>query len=156
MINFDPIEKNLFIGSAPQNEIDVTRLKNLKVTAILSLQSDEDFKHHRIDWKKLSKVYDTEGVLVERFPIQDFSEQDLGEKVSEPINALNRLLAVGHTVYVHCNAGICRAPATVVGYFCAHKGMPLDEALSYVRSRRPQANPYVKAVELGVIQALAK
>ena len=148
MINFDPIEPNIIIGSCPHNTIDVDRLhRMLRVTAILSLQTEDDFKYHKIDWPAMEQDYDKCGIYVQRFPIADFNEQDLGERVSEPIKALNDLLNAGHKVYVHCNAGVCRASATVVGYLCHYKGMEPQEALAYVRERRPIANPYMRAVE---------
>lgn len=150
MINFDPIEATLFIGSAPQSSVDVDRLKRLKVSAVISLQSDEDLVGNRIDWGKLQSAYQDNDMLVQRFPIMDFDEVDLGQKVAEPIQALNSLLAVGHRVYVHCNAGICRAPATVLGYLCHYRGMTLDQGLEYIRQHRPQANPYRKAVEIAL------
>lgn len=148
MINFDLIEPNLIIGSCPQNTIDVDRLhKMLRVTAVLSLQTDQDFKYHNIDWSALEQYYAKCDIYVQRFPIADFNEQDLGERVAEPIKALNRLLAVDHKVYVHCNAGVCRASATVIGYLCHYKDMQLQQALTYVREKRPIVNPYMKAVE---------
>jgi len=150
MINFNLIEDNIFIGSAPQNKVDVERIKQLKVTAILSLQSDADFKQHRIDWALLQNLYEQNDIAVQRFPIQDFNEQDLGKKVGQPIQALKQLLDVKHRVYVHCNAGVCRASATVLGYLCVYRGMTFDEGLAYLRAKRPQVNPYKKAVELAV------
>lgn len=147
MINFDRIEPNIFLGSAPQNSIDVARLKQMKITAILSLQSDGDFKSHRIDWKKLQSAYQYNQITVQRFAIIDFDESDLGNKLAEPVKALNSLLTVGHRVYVHCNAGICRAPATVLGYLCHYRDMTIDEGLEYLRLRRPQVHPYLSAVE---------
>ena len=147
MINFDPIEPNIFIGSCPQNTIDVDRLHKLRVTAVLSLQTEQDFKYHNIDWAGLQRDYEQCGIYVQRFPIADFNEKDLGERVAEPIKELNNLLNVGHRVYVHCTAGICRASATVIGYLCHYKGMQPQEALTYVRDKRPVVNPYMKAVE---------
>jgi atypical dual specificity phosphatase len=147
MINFDRIEANIFIGSAPQSHVDVARLKQMKITVVLSLQSDADFKYHRIDWKKLQSVYQANEITVQRFGIVDFDEVDLANKLTEPVKALNALLAVGHRVYVHCNAGICRAPATVLTYLCHYRGMSIDEGLEYLRRHRPQVHPYISAVE---------
>lgn len=152
MINFDRIEDNIFLGSAPQNSVDTARLKQMKVTAVLSLQSDADFKSHRIDWKKLQSSYQYNEISVQRFGIIDFDEQDLGNKLPEPIQALNQMLAIGHRVYVHCNAGICRAPATVLGYLCHYRGMTVVQGLDYLSASRPQIHPYINAVE----RALAK
>jgi len=57
------------------------------------------------------------------------------------------MLAIGHRVYVHCNAGVCRAPATVLGYLCHYRGMTVDHGLEYLRAKRPQVHPYIGAVE---------
>jgi protein-tyrosine phosphatase len=137
MINFDRIEKNIFLGSAPQNSIDAGRLKQMKITAVLSLQSDADFKSHKIDWPKLQSVY---------------QHNDMGNKLAEPVKALNALLTVGHRVYVHCNAGICRAPATVLAYLCHYRGMSIEEGLEFLRRSRPQIHPYISAVEKALLK----
>jgi len=50
MINFNRIEENIFVGSAPQGEVDATRLKQMKISAVVSLQSDHDLRSYRIDW----------------------------------------------------------------------------------------------------------
>ena len=152
MINFDRIEAEIFLGSAPQNSVDAARLAQMKVSAVLSLQSDADLRSHRIDWEKLQKTYQHNNITVQRFPIIDFDEVDLGNRLAEPIQALHGLLAVGHRVYVHCNAGICRAPATVLGYLCHYRGMSIEQGLEYIRSNRPQVHPYESAVEKALSQ----
>lgn len=150
MINFSRIEQNIFVGSAPQNEVDVSRLATMKITAILSLQSDGDLTSHRIDWAKLQNAYEHYNIQAHRFPIIDFDEVDLGEKLPEPVKRLQQILSVGHRVYVHCNAGICRAPATVLTYLCWCRGMEQAEALEYLRKERPQVHPYMSAVTLAL------
>ena len=132
--------------------MDIARLKQLRVTAVISLQSDQDFKAYKIDWKKLLTAYQRNDIVVQRFPITDFDEHDLGNKVAEPAKALHQLLEVGHRVYVHCNAGVCRAPGTVLTYLCFYRGMTIDEGLALIRQARPQANPYLRAVEKGVAE----
>lgn len=152
MINFNQVEADIFIGSAPQTSVDVARLKQMKITAVLSLQSDSDFRAHRIDWTKLKSAYQYSDISVERYPIIDFDEADLGNNLASPVKALNKLLCVGHRVYVHCNAGVCRAPATVLGYLCHYRGMELEQGLEYIRHNRPQANPYKSAVRKALEQ----
>lgn len=147
MINFDRIEDEIFVGSAPASSVDVARLKPLRITTVISLQSDEDFKTHRINFAKLQSAYNYNNIALLRYPILDFDEQDLGKRLAEPVKALNRLVSAGHRVYVHCNAGVCRAPATVLGYLCHYRGMSIDEGLAYIRQFRPQANPYISAVK---------
>lgn len=150
MINFSRIESSLFIGSAPQNEVDVSRLLKMKITAVLSLQSDADLKSHNIDWKKLQSAYEYNNIHAQRFPVIDFDELDLGEKLPAPVNTLNQMLEMQHRVYVHCNAGICRAPATVLTYLCHFRGMTPEEGLAYLRKERPQVHPYMSAVNIAL------
>jgi len=150
MINFSRIETDLFVGSAPQSELDASRLAQMKISAVVSLQSDADLKAHKIDWNQLQQAYTAAGISAHRFPIIDFDEADLGRRLPEPVKTLNKLLAVGHRVYVHCNAGICRAPATILTYFCHYRGMSVDEGLAKLRQERPQVHPYISAVELAL------
>ncbi len=152
MINFDRIEADIFVGSAPQTSVDIARLKQMKITAVLSLQSDDDFRTHRIDWPKLQSAYQYNDIHVERYPIIDFDETDLGNKLATPVTALNKLLGIGHRLYVHCNAGVCRAPATVLAYLCHYRGMELEKGLEYIRRNRIQANPYKSAVRKALVQ----
>lgn len=152
MINFARLEDNIFIGNAPANSVDVARLKNMRITAVLSLQSDEDFRTHKISPDKLNHAYAYNDIQLHRFPILDFDEVDLGNRLAAPVTALNGLLESGHRVYVHCNAGVCRAPATVLGYLCHYRGMSMLDGLNYIREHRPQANPYVSAVQRALDQ----
>lgn len=146
MINFSRIEQNIFVGSAPQSDLDVSRLVQMKITAVVSLQSDADLKAHRINWNELETAYEKTNIYPQRFPIIDFDADDLGKRLPEPVKALNALLAIGHRVYVHCNAGICRAPATVLTYFCHYRDLSPDQGLELLRAERPQVHPYMSAV----------
>ena len=147
MINFSRIEENLFLGSTPTNSVDVGRLKSINISVVLSLQSDLDFRTHRINKKKLETTYQQNNIECQRYPILDFDEQDLARRLTQPVQALDALLTAGKRVYVHCNAGVCRAPATVLTYLCHYRGMSLEAGLKYIREQRPQANPYLSAVQ---------
>ena len=100
----------------------------------------------------LQSAYQYNEITVQRFAIIDFDETDLGNKLADPVRALNQLLTGGHRVYVHCNAGVCRAPATVLGYLCHFRGMQIEQGLEYIRRNRPQAHPYVSAVQKALEQ----
>lgn len=152
MINFDLVEPGVFVGSSPQSEIDVERLKQLKITAVINLQSDEDLKVRNIDWADLAASYLKHDIVVDRFPINDFDEFDLGSKVAAPIKRLNELLKVKHKVYVHCNSGICRAPATVLGYLCHYQDMTIESGLRQLQIARPVVSPYRRAVEKALVE----
>lgn len=56
------------------------------------------------------------------FPIHDFNENDLTSKLFEAAKVLNDMINnQGLTVYVHCTAGMGRAPACVLVYLCLFK-----------------------------------
>jgi len=78
MINFNRIEAEIFLGSAPQNNVDASRLTQMKITSVLSLQSDHDLRSHKIDLTKLESAYQYNDITLKRFPIIDFDEVDLG------------------------------------------------------------------------------
>ncbi len=44
-------------------------------------------------------------------------------------------------VLVHCNAGVSRAPAVVIGYLMSCDGQSFDASLSLVKSARPASSP---------------
>lgn len=47
----------------------------------------------------------------------------------------------GHTIYVHCLAGIGRSPSVCAAYLVARHGLSLEAALKVVRDRHPSAQP---------------
>ena len=146
MIDCDLVEPGIFVGSSPQSDEDVQRLTQLKVTAVINLQSDDDLRARNIQWTELSDLYVKSNIVAERFPINDFDENDLGRKIAAPIRRLNGFRLEKHKVYVHCNSGVCRAPAAVLGYLCHYQSMSLEEGLRQLRIARPVVNPYRSAV----------
>ncbi len=68
------------------------------------------------------------------FPIHDFNEEDLKSKIRDGAAVLDKMInEEGLDVYVHCTAGMGRAPAIVVTYLCLFKQMDPDEADIYVK-----------------------
>ena len=52
----------------------------------------------------------------------------------------------GLAVYVHCTAGMGRAPASVLIYLCLFRGMEPEEARVFVKSHRQVSVPNMHAV----------
>ncbi len=75
----------------------------------------------------------------------DFSPDDLELRLEGAANLLGELVGGGHRVYVHCTAGVGRAPAAVIGYLAWHKGMDLDEAYKLVKNLRA-CDPYIDVI----------
>ena len=109
------------------------------VTAVLSLQTEEDFQSHGVNWAALRARYFAVGVEVRRVPIRDFDDQDLLEKLPQAVQVLGELLAGDHRVFVHCNAGVNRSPSVVICYLHWSQGWSLDRAEQYVMEHHPCA-----------------
>ena len=147
-MNLDKISDRLFVGSCLVTGDDVDWLKlNFGITAVLSLQTDEDFNYWKINWKRLENHYRKSDVEIRRVPVTDFDPNALRLRLPAAVDALGELMAAGHTVYVHCSAGINRAPTTAIAYLHWVEGQSLEEAHQHVTKCRA-CDPYIEAIKL--------
>ena len=73
----------------------------------------------------------------------------LREKLLSCVDRLDDLLAAGHTVYLHCTAGIGRSPTVAIGYLHRCLGWEMDAATRYVKQVR-QCSPHLEALRLAI------
>ena len=150
----DLIQPRLAVGSCPREPADVRILQEqYAVTAVLSLQSDEDLLHWNIDWPALSASYQEAGIQVRRVPVRDFDPDDLRRQLPAGVRALDDLMKAGHTVFVHCNAGINRSPTTVIAYLHWIEDLGLLEAVRHVQAAHA-CDPYLEAIQLAAYDVL--
>jgi hypothetical protein len=145
-MHIDVVPPALFIGPYPQLSEDIDVIKACGVTAVINLQTDADMRQRSIDWQRLYDYYQAVGIACYRLPIWDFNEDDLIAKLPEAVSLLKRLLDAGQHVYLHCTAGMGRAPAVAVAYLCRHHDKSLDEAFAYVKRYRPVVCPNLHAI----------
>src|SRR5437867_2420141 len=139
------IYPNLYIGSCPKTPRDINTLKEISITAVLSLQTRDDECYANINWKTLKRYYESRCIEVYRLPVLDFDPKDLQEKLPACVHELHDLLSAGHIVYLHCTAGCGRSPTVAIAYLTWHCGMTLTDAYDHVRSRR-SCSPTIKAI----------
>ena len=132
---------NLLVGEYPR-VADVALLPELGVTAVLSLQHESDLWDKGIALDELEHAYGARAIEFHRVPVEDYSEADLESALPRAIATLDELLAAGHVVFLHCNAGYNRAPTVAIAYLCAARAMTLDDAVAAVKQRRACV-PYV-------------
>lgn len=107
------------------------------VTAIVSFQTQIDLLTLGSSWKQMLTLLERGGITTaERVPITDFDETSLSLLLPQAIEAVHRHRSEGHVTYVHCTAGINRAPTVAIGYLVAHHEHSLDDAWDHVRARR--------------------
>eukprot|EP00170_Pyropia_yezoensis_P004223 contig_17370_g4234 len=140
---FDFVPDDLFIGPYPQTADDVKALAAAGATAVFNVQTDEDFAHRGVQWRELLAAYADAGVAVVRYPIADFDRASLRARLHGAAREIDALVSAGHKVYIHCTAGMGRAPASAVAYLCMVRGWDLDEAVAHVKKHRPVAVPNV-------------
>jgi protein-tyrosine phosphatase len=140
------ISDELLIGEY-LNHHDIEWLKNTYgVTAVLNLQDDLDFQINALDAEQLRAMYATHGIKFVRSPIQDGSADAMGERLEVALNDLRELVHEGARVYVHCNAGMNRAPTLVIAFLRAYRQMSLEEAMLTVKRQRP-CGPFMTVLE---------
>ncbi len=147
MMSISQISAQVMVGSSPKDVGDVRELhEKYAINSVLSLQTDADLRVRGINIELLEKQYQSRKIDFARFAIDDIDAQDMADKIIHPIKYLGGAVQQGKKVYVHCNAGICRATSTVLGYLYLYEGLDLAEGLQFIRAKRPIANPYVSAV----------
>ena len=124
----------LFLGPDPRDDDDFLQIRSLNVTAVISLQTEDDLRDRGMAWER--DTAQAAGLIFCSVPVTDFDAADLELKLLERVSALPKLLDVGHTVYVHCTAGVSRSPTVAVAYLHWHQAWPLQKALAHVKSMR--------------------
>jgi hypothetical protein len=143
----DRIRPNLLVGSCPQHAEDMDRLKReFGVTAVLSVQTDDDLDSWGIYWDKMQACYQQLGLEARRVPVRDLDPDDLRRMLPKCVGVLDELLREGHTVFLHCNAGANRSPTIAIAYLSWIKGWTLEEATDHVIQHHP-CDPYIEAIQ---------
>ena len=146
-MNLSQVQPRLFVGSCPTSTDDIDHLKaEYGITAILSLQTDNDLDYWDMDWKRLELHCHELGIKVRRVPVRDFDGLDLRKKLSQCVQELDALLKDGGTVYTHCTVGAGRSPSVVIAYLVWKQGFNFDEAIEHV-TRSRSCSPNIEAIE---------
>lgn len=149
-MDYAQLTSRLYFGSHPQTIDDVEMLqKVLAVTAILNLQTNEDMDTAKLNWAPLESYYKNCAVSLCRMPVQE-EQVVLREKLLECVDMVVQLLAAGHTVYLHCTAGIGRSPTVAIGYLHCYLGWEFGAAVRYVKQLR-QCSPHVEALRRAIL-----
>ncbi len=142
-LNWGEIRPDLVIGSCPTRPSDIDQIhNNTGVSAVLSVQTDDCRSALDIDYSVLAAHASKRGLLVLNAPIRDFDPEDQRKRLPYAIGRLRQLLAGGHRTYLHCTAGINRAPLVALAYLTVVEGMAVPDADALIRGGRPEASPY--------------
>ena len=142
-LNWGEIRRDLVIGSCPIRPSDIDRIyDDTGVSAVLSVQTEECRSALGIHYDELEEHASSRGLLLLNAPIRDFDAEDQRKRLPCAVERLGALLTGGHRTYVHCTAGINRAPLVVLAYLTFVAGMPVADAVALIKRGRPEASPY--------------
>ena len=135
----------LAVGEYPTPEDAAWLRERCRIGAVISLQDDLDLERKGVRLRELVAAYGRVGIAMERHPVADGDGAALCAVLDGVIESLHRFLTAGERVYLHCNAGLNRAPSVAVAYLHRHHGLSLDDACAAVKARRPCV-PYMRAL----------
>ncbi|MDG4596698.1 MAG: dual specificity protein phosphatase family protein [Candidatus Contendobacter sp.] len=141
-LNWNVVRRDLVVGSCPRelSDLDAIRVET-RMSAILSVQHDECLEKLGIDYAAYVRHGRRIGLTMERWPLRDFDPADQRRGLPAAVGGLHGLLRQGHRVYVHCTAGINRAPLVVLAYLTLIEGASLEEAMTLLLRARPDICP---------------
>nr|KAG5704062.1 hypothetical protein BaRGS_017566 [Batillaria attramentaria] len=73
--------------------------------------------------------------------LRDLPDFPISKAFPEAIEFIDKAIKSGGCVLVHCNAGISRSATIVLAYLMKAKGLSLNDAFTYLRSKRPSSFP---------------
>ena len=128
------VTPKLLVGPAPYDPEEYDELAAERVTAILSLQTEEDLGNRTpADVKKAAEAAN---FLFRNVPVTDFDALDLKRQLPLCVMVLDELVSAGHRVYVHCTAGVTRSPTVIAAYLHWKMNWPLDKAVNHLHDIR--------------------
>ncbi|CDJ40554.1 hypothetical protein ETH_00019955 [Eimeria tenella] len=163
-MHYSRILPNLYVGSCPRQLKHIRQLKEeLKVTVVFNMQTADDMKTNFPDPlaskrtpEAAGQLYESAGLRYVWMPTEDMSDACRKLAVAQCALILDALIQNGHSVYVHCNAGVGRSVAAVGAYLCFCVGLDVRKVNFLVSTKRPVAYWDEKAIEAGLIDFNAK
>jgi len=142
---FAVVAPRLLVGEYPTPG-DAAWLRHTQgVGAVLCLQEEIDLANRGLDARVLRAAYQRQEIEFHHLPIADGDDAALRACLDPAVTLLRRLIGRGVRVYVHCSAGMNRAPTIAIAYLHCAADLSLDAAHDLMRRRRPCV-PYMTAL----------
>ncbi|MFN9363168.1 MAG: dual specificity protein phosphatase family protein [Planctomycetota bacterium] len=124
------IDSQVLLGARPFRS-DLQILRAAGVTAIVN--TCEEFSGFHSENGRL-------GIRQLSIPTIDFTHPSR-EDIDHAIDFIDKEVAAGNKVYIHCKAGRGRSGTVAICWLMHSRGMSLDEAQRHLLNCRPHVNP---------------
>jgi protein-tyrosine phosphatase len=135
---FADVLSDLLIGAYPLDRDDVEMLSWMGVERVLNLVEDAEYRPGERDAVEQSLA--NAGIEEYRLEFTDYGRLP-SDELEAAVQEINHWLDDGVRTYVHCRAGWQRSAAVAAGVVALRHNMDVDQALIYVQSRKPSADP---------------
>ena len=135
---FADVYDDLIVGAYPLDQDDVDMLARMGIRRVLNLTEDEEYPLG--DREQAAHALAGAGIAESRLPLTDYGGLPAAD-LDAAVRAVGRWLDDGERAYVHCRAGWQRSAAVAAGVVADRTGMDIDDAVDYVRRRKPSADP---------------
>ncbi|KAG1676087.1 hypothetical protein FOA52_014953 [Chlamydomonas sp. UWO 241] len=132
------VAPGLICGTQPRSRDDVSALHAEGVSHIISLQTDADLDHWKVSLHDLRHRCSELGVTHIRRMARDFDPNSLRKTLPSAVCSVHHALKEGRgRVYVHCTAGLGRAPAVCIAHMYWFGTGGLDASYKALTDVRP-------------------
>ena len=150
-------DTDVYLGPYPQNTEEAQKLKDEGITAVLNIQNDQEINFRQIPNQQIEDFYRKNDMEIIRCPIRNFSEKDLKAQLPHAACLLNDLISNRNKkVFVHCTAGVGRAPSVVLAYLCLYKKVDLwddvNAVYEFMKFNHIESKPNMKIVSEVVVE----
>ena len=135
---FAGIYNNLVIGAYPLDDGDVEALAQIGVRQVVNLVEDDEYEPGQRE--DVARALERAGIRESRVNLTDFGDLPV-DTFEDAVRRVLESLDQGRRTYVHCRAGRQRSAAVAAGVVALRSGMEIDNAVDFVRTRRPKADP---------------
>ncbi len=136
----------LAVGEYPTPDDAAWLRTACRVDAVVSLQDDADLARKGLQLGALRAAYAAHDLAFARFPVGDGDTAALAAALDAVLACLHTHLRAGRTVFLHCNAGLNRAPTVAIAYLHEHGGLPLRDAAAAMKAVRACV-PYLRLLD---------
>ena len=135
---FAEVLDGLFIGAYPLDAEDVDMLSYLEINRVLNLVEEEEYRSG--ERETIETAFAAFGIEEHRLKLIDYGRLP-PEALETAVRLIVDWLDAGACTYLHCRAGWQRSAAVAAGVVALRNGVDIDEALTYIRGRKPSAEP---------------